>query len=74
MFKLKYKSGLSYLPLEYPSDQDLEEPPHVDFCSPGEWKPDERNDNDEDVFDLIPWRMRKNSKMMNFWSFKQMKI
>ena len=48
MFKLKYKGGLTYLPLEYPSDQDLEELPHVDFCSPGEWKPDDENNNNED--------------------------
>eukprot|EP00957_Ditylum_brightwellii_P021976 1657549-Ditylum_brightwellii.AAC.1 len=34
VFKLKYKYGLSYLSLEYPSDQDLEELPHVNFCSP----------------------------------------
>eukprot|EP00957_Ditylum_brightwellii_P113274 8637463-Ditylum_brightwellii.AAC.1 len=48
VFKLKYKCGLSYLHLENPSDQDLEELPHVDFCSPREWKPDEENDNNED--------------------------
>eukprot|EP00957_Ditylum_brightwellii_P132278 10086535-Ditylum_brightwellii.AAC.1 len=28
VFKLKYKCGLSYLPLKYPSEQDLEELPH----------------------------------------------
>eukprot|EP00957_Ditylum_brightwellii_P100434 7655588-Ditylum_brightwellii.AAC.1 len=48
VFKLKYKGVISYLPLEYPSDQDLEELPHVYFWSPGEWKPDEENDNNED--------------------------
>eukprot|EP00957_Ditylum_brightwellii_P157174 11962288-Ditylum_brightwellii.AAC.1 len=48
VFKLKYKCGLSYLPLEYLPDQDLEELPHVDFCSPREWKPDEANDNNDD--------------------------
>eukprot|EP00957_Ditylum_brightwellii_P005820 442911-Ditylum_brightwellii.AAC.1 len=34
--------------LEYPSDQDLKELQHVDFCSTGEWKPDEENNNNED--------------------------
>eukprot|EP00957_Ditylum_brightwellii_P107575 8207490-Ditylum_brightwellii.AAC.1 len=44
VFKLKYKC----LPLKYPSDQNLGELQHVDFCSPQEWKPDEENDNNED--------------------------
>eukprot|EP00957_Ditylum_brightwellii_P008456 641233-Ditylum_brightwellii.AAC.1 len=48
VFKLKYKCGLSYLPLEYPYDQDLEELPHVDFFFPRVWKLDEENDNNED--------------------------
>eukprot|EP00957_Ditylum_brightwellii_P007059 534162-Ditylum_brightwellii.AAC.1 len=34
--------------MEHPSDQDLEELLHVDFCSPGELKPDEENDDNED--------------------------
>eukprot|EP00957_Ditylum_brightwellii_P210946 15365586-Ditylum_brightwellii.AAC.2 len=48
VFKSKYKVRLSYLPLEYPSNHYLEELPHVDFCSPREWKPDEENNNNED--------------------------
>ena len=48
VFKLKYKGGLTYLPLEFPSDQDINKLPHVDFCSPGQWNPDEENDGNDD--------------------------
>ena len=46
--KLKYKGGLIYLPLKFPSDQDINNLPHVDFCSPSQWNPDEENDDNDD--------------------------
>ena len=48
VFKLKYKGGLSYLPLEYPSDLDMKNLPQINFSSPQEWNPELENDDSDD--------------------------
>ena len=47
VFKLKYKSGLSYLPIEYPSDDDMHNLPHINFSSPEPWNSEEECDDDD---------------------------
>ena len=56
VFKLKFWSGLMYLPLTYPSDDDINNLPRVYLTSDAEqWNPDVFNDHDidEQWFDSI---------------------
>ena len=49
IFKLRLHSGLLYLPLRYPTVNDIETLRHVPLTSEGEqWNPDVYNDRDED--------------------------
>ncbi len=50
VFKLKYKDGLTHLPIQYPSDADIANLPHVYICSPGVWNPEQECDQDDDVW------------------------
>jgi hypothetical protein len=50
VFKLKYKDGLMYLPMEYPNDDDLASLPRVYMTSEVPWNPDEEADDDDDVW------------------------
>ena len=60
VFKLRYKGGLTYLPIALPmEDEDMHELNHVHFSSPGIWDPDEKNDDQDsiewfDITDLAP--------------------
>ena len=47
-FRLRHQSALTHLPIEYPSDTDLDQLPRVHFCSPAPWNPDAENDASED--------------------------
>ena len=50
VFKLRYKGGLTYLPIALPmEDEDMHELNHVHFSSPGIWDPDEENDDQDDI-------------------------
>jgi hypothetical protein len=49
VFKLRYQGALSYLPIEYPTDTDLLKLTRVYLTSPGEWNPDDENDDDDDI-------------------------
>lgn len=57
VFKLKFKDGLTHLPIQYPTDHhDIQnQPPHVYICSrPGTWNPERECDQDDDVwFDTL---------------------
>ena len=52
VFNLKYQCGLTYIPLEDPSDNDITDLTHVYFGSPGDWNPDNENENYNDDDDL----------------------
>jgi hypothetical protein len=49
VFELRYINALIYLPLEYPSDSDVETLPRVYLTSPGTWNPEDENDDDSDI-------------------------
>jgi len=49
VFKLRYINALLYLPLEYPTDADLDALPRVYLTSPGEWNPEDQNDDASDI-------------------------
>ena len=48
VFNLKYQHGLTYMHQEDPSDNYITDITHVYFGSPGDWNPDNKNDNDDD--------------------------
>ena len=53
-FKLKFKSELMYLPMDYPSDDEMEKLPRVHLtCDSVQWNPDEYNDDDDTWYDAI---------------------
>ena len=47
VFKLQYKGGLSYLAIEYPSNDDMHNLPHIDFSSLEPWNSEEECDNND---------------------------
>jgi len=49
IFKLRFLEGLSYLPIVYPSQADIDSLPWVYMTSPGEWNPVTQNDEDADT-------------------------
>ena len=55
VFRLNYRGGLCYLPLEWPSENDIRDLPHVNFASPGPWNPDAENDHegDDEFYDAM---------------------
>lgn len=56
VFKLKFNSGLMYLPMRYPTEQEIENLPHVYLTSNAEqWNPDAFGDDvtDDQWFDAV---------------------
>jgi hypothetical protein len=48
VFKYRYQGGLLYLPMEYPTDEEIDKLIHVEMTSPLKWNPDELRDTDDD--------------------------
>jgi hypothetical protein len=48
VFKYWYQGGLLYLPMEYPTDEEIDMLIHVEMTFPLKWNPDEIHDTDDE--------------------------
>ena len=46
---MKYKDELLWLPIEYPSDDEINDLINVEFSSPGTSNPEDNYDNEDDM-------------------------